>query len=340
MVVVTGGTGYIGSHTVVELLQNGYEVVVLDDLSNSHLSVLDSIEDICGKRPGFHQVDLADEVATAKVFELIGPKADSIIHFAAKKAVGESVQNPLLYYRNNLFGLINVLSEMTKHKISNLVFSSSCTVYGQPDVCPVTESTPRKEAESPYGNTKSISEDVIRDVSKVESFKSISLRYFNPIGAHPSAKIGESPLGIPNNLVPYVTQTAAGIREMLTIHGNDYPTPDGTCIRDYIHVVDLAKAHLQALRRIENGRMNGSYEVFNVGTGKGSSVLEVVNAFEKATGVKVNYRIGERRQGDITEVYADTSLANEALEWKAEMGLEEALSSSWNWEQNYRKREK
>ncbi|MBI1286720.1 MAG: UDP-glucose 4-epimerase GalE [Flavobacteriales bacterium] len=337
MVVVTGGTGYIGSHTVVELLQAGYQVAILDDLSNSSIEVLDAIEELTGVRPQFFEVDLSDAAATASVFEQIGAEADSIIHFAAKKAVGESVQDPLLYYRNNLFSLVNVLEEMKKHDIRNFVFSSSCTVYGQPDVCPVTESTPRKEAESPYGNTKSMAEDIIRDASPVEKFNSISLRYFNPIGAHASGKIGELPVGIPNNLVPYVTQTAAGIRETLTVFGDDYPTADGTCIRDYIHVVDLAKAHLQALKRIEDGRMDSAYEVFNVGTGNGYSVLDVVNGFEEATGIKVNYRIGSRRAGDITQVWADTSLANEALNWKAELGLKEALSSSWNWEQNYRK---
>lgn len=337
MVVVTGGTGYIGSHTVVELLQTGYEVVILDDLSNSSIEVLDAIEELTGKRPEFFEVDLSDVTPTNSVFEAIGPKAESIIHFAAKKAVGESVQDPLLYYRNNLFSLVNVLEQMKKHNINNLVFSSSCTVYGQPDVCPVTEATPRKEAESPYGNTKSMAEDIIRDASPVENFNSISLRYFNPIGAHASGKIGELPVGIPNNLVPYVTQTAAGIRETLTVFGDDYPTADGTCIRDYIHVVDLAKAHLQALKRIEDGRMESAYEVFNVGTGNGYSVLDVVNGFEEATGIKVNYKVGPRRAGDITQVWADTSLANNALDWKAELGLKEALSSSWNWEQNYRK---
>lgn len=337
MVVVTGGTGYIGSHTVVELLQNGFEVAILDDLSNSHITVLDAIEEIAGKRPEFHQVDLADEKATADIFQRLGSRAESVIHFAAKKAVGESVQNPLLYYRNNLYSLINVMAEMKKHQIKNLVFSSSCTVYGQPDVCPVTEETPRKEAESPYGNTKSMAEDVIRDVTKVEGFNSISLRYFNPIGAHSSARIGELPVGIPNNLVPYVTQTAAGIREFLTVFGDDYPTEDGTCIRDYIHVVDLAKAHVQAVKRIEAGEMYSAYEVFNIGTGKGSSVLDVIKTFEAATGVSVNYKVGSRRGGDITAVFADTTKANEQLNWKAELGLEEALRSSWNWEQNYRK---
>lgn len=339
MVIVTGGTGYIGSHTAVELLQNGYEVVILDNLSNSSESVLDAIEELGGKRPEFFKVDMDDANELAQIFDQIGGKADSVIHFAAKKAVGESVQDPLLYYRNNIFSLVNLLGEMKKHRINNLVFSSSCTVYGQPDVCPVTEETPRKAAGSPYGNTKSISEDIIRDTTNVEGFNSISLRYFNPIGAHASAKIGELPVGIPNNLVPYVTQTAAGIHEQLTVFGDDYDTPDGTCIRDYIHVVDLAKAHLQALKRISENRMKQRYEIFNIGTGNGSSVLEVINAFESATGVKVNYRIGKKRKGDITQVYADTSLANEALNWKTELSLEVALSSSWNWEKNHRSKE-
>ncbi len=337
MVVVTGGTGYIGSHTAVELLQNGHEVVIIDNLSNSNESMLDAIEELGGSRPGFFKVDMDDAKALAQVFKEIGDRADSVIHFAAKKAVGESVQDPLLYYRNNLFSLTNLLDEMKKHGIADLVFSSSCTVYGQPDVCPVTERTPRKEAESPYGNTKSICEDIIRDTTHAEGFNSISLRYFNPIGAHASAKIGELPVGIPNNLVPYVTQTAAGIREQLTVFGQDYDTPDGTCIRDYIHVVDLAKAHLRALKRISDRRMDDRYEIFNVGTGNGSSVLEVINAFESATGVKINYRIGERREGDITKVFADTSLANKALDWRVELSLEEGLRSSWNWEKNYRK---
>lgn len=340
MVVVTGGTGYIGSHTVVELIAAGKEVAILDDLSNSRIEVLDAIEEICGKRPAFFKVDLTDKNAVSDVFSQIGGKADSVIHFAAKKAVGESVENPLLYYHNNLEGLLNLLSEMQKHSISKLVFSSSCTVYGQPDVIPVTEETERKKAESPYGNTKSVAEDIITDTTAVSQLQTISLRYFNPIGAHSSAKIGELPIGTPNNLVPYVTQTAAGIREKLTIYGDDYPTPDGTCIRDYIHVVDLAKAHLKALERLNSKEVpTGLHEFFNVGTGKGSSVLEVVNSFKAATGVDVPYQIGSRREGDITEIYADTSVAEKQLNWKSELSLEDALSSSWNWEKNYRKTE-
>ena len=340
MVVVTGGTGYIGSHTVVELINNGFEVVILDNLSNSEITVLDAIEEITGHRPEFFQVNIDDAKELSTVFEKIGAKAESVIHFAAKKAVGESVQKPLDYYRNNLDSLMNLLVEMNNYQVPNLVFSSSCTVYGQPDICPVTEQTPRKEAESPYGNTKAMGEDIIRDASKVQNLKSISLRYFNPVGAHDSGKIGELPVGIPNNLVPYVTQTAAGVRDELTIFGDDYPTEDGTCIRDYIHVVDLANAHVKALRKLEDSAASNSYDVFNIGTGKGSSVLEVVNAFEAATGVSVSYTIGKRREGDITAVYADTIKANTELNWKAELGLEQALKSSWKWEQNYRNSKK
>ena len=337
MVIVTGGTGYIGSHTVVELLQQGFDVAVLDNLSNSHIQTLDAIEEITGKRPEFFKVDIDDAAQLSQVFDEIGDTADSVIHFAAKKAVGESTQEPLLYYRNNLFSLVNLLAEMEKHGVANLVFSSSCTVYGQPDKFPVTESTERKEAESPYGNTKSICEDIIRDTAAVKNIKGISLRYFNPIGAHDSGLIGELPVGIPNNLIPYVTQTAAGIREKLTVHGDDYPTSDGTCVRDYIHVVDLAKAHLKALNRLTLTSESSSYEVFNVGTGKGSTVLEVINTFKEANQVDVPFAIGPRRAGDITAIYADTTFANEQLDWKAELTLEDALRSSWNWEQNYRK---
>lgn len=338
MVIVTGGTGYIGSHTVLELIEAGKSVTILDDLSNSQVDVLDAIEEISGVRPKFYRVDLTDSIALEQVFEEIGNQAKSVIHFAAKKAVGESVENPLLYYKNNLEGLLNLLSEMNKHSVEKLVFSSSCTVYGQPEVIPVTEQTERKQAESPYGNTKSISEDIIRDTSRASTLRAISLRYFNPIGAHDSGKIGELPVGTPNNLVPYVTQTAAGIREKLTIYGDDYPTADGTCIRDYIHVVDLAKAHLKALERLDNqDNKNGSHEFFNVGTGKGTSVLEVVNTFKEATGVDIPYQIGARREGDITEIFADTTLAEKELNWKAELSLYDSLKSSWNWEKNYRK---
>lgn len=339
MVVVTGGTGYIGSHTVVQLIEAGYDVTVLDDLSNSSIEVLDSIKEITGTQPKFVKVDLSDASATQEVFMGL-TNVRSVIHFAAKKAVGESVEKPLLYYKNNIGALLNLLIEMESNGISNLVFSSSCTVYGQPDKCPVTEETPRKEAESPYGNTKSISEDIIRDTANVIGLNAISLRYFNPIGAHASGKIGELPTGIPNNLVPFVTQTAAGIRKELVVHGNDYNTPDGTCIRDYIHVVDLAKAHLSALARIESGKQKARSEVFNIGTGKGSSVLEVIQTFESVTNTPLKYKIGPRREGDITEVFADTTYANKELNWKAELGLKEGLGSSWNWEQNYRQLKK
>lgn len=336
MVVVTGGTGYIGSHTCVELINNGYDVVILDNLSNSRIEVLDAIEEITGTRPAFFKVDIDDSNALSKVFTEIGSKPKSVIHFAAMKAVGESVEKPLLYYRNNVASLINVLDEMKKHQVQNLVFSSSCTVYGQPDKFPVTEETERKEAESPYGNTKAICEDVIRDSAHAQGINGISLRYFNPIGAHASAQIGELPVGKPNNLVPFVTQTASGVRDKLTIFGDDYSTVDGTCVRDYIHVVDLAKAHLSALKRLESQEAKSNYEVFNIGTGKGSSVLQVLNAFTEATGIEVPYQIGERREGDITEIYADTTLANQALKWKSELDLKEALKSSWEWEKNYR----
>lgn len=339
MVVVTGGTGYIGSHTCVELINSGYNVVILDNLSNSHEDVLDSIEEITGTRPAFFNVDIHDAKKLEEVFVSIGDKVESVIHFAAMKAVGESVEKPLMYYRNNLDSLINILDEMQKHQVSNLVFSSSCTVYGQPDKFPVTEQTERKEAESPYGNTKAICEDIMKDTSQVNDLRAISLRYFNPIGAHQSGKIGELPIGKPNNLVPFVTQTAAGIREYLTIFGDDYQTVDGTCVRDYIHVVDLAKAHLSALKRLEKSEKKSDYEVFNVGTGDGKSVLQVVDAFKEATGIEIPYKIGDRREGDITEIYADTTLANEALGWKAELSLTEALRSSWNWEKNYRSKE-
>lgn len=337
MVIVTGGTGYIGSHTVVELIKAGNSVVILDDLSNSRIQVIDAIEGITGVRPSFHKVDLTDKEKLNSVLNEFGDKVDSVIHFAAKKAVGESVENPLLYYKNNLEGLLNLLTEMQSYSITKLVFSSSCTVYGQPDVIPVTEKTERKQAESPYGNTKRISEDIISDTCTASNLRAISLRYFNPIGAHESGEIGELPVGTPNNLVPYVTQTAAGIREKLTIYGDNYPTDDGTCVRDYIHVVDLAKAHLRALERLDVDKNKASnHEFFNVGTGKGTSVLEVVNTFEQATGVNVPFEIGPRREGDITEIFADTALAEKELNWKAELSLRDALASSWNWEKNYR----
>ncbi|RUT77985.1 UDP-glucose 4-epimerase GalE [Ancylomarina longa] len=331
-ILVTGGTGYIGSHTTVELQKNGYEVVIADNLSNSKIEVLDGIEEISGIRPIFEKVDLSEKIETDKLFEKYS-NLKAIIHFAASKAVGESVENPLLYYRNNLNSLMNVLENMKNNKVYNLVFSSSCTVYGQPDQLPVTESTPRKEAESPYGNTKSISEDIIRDTIKAHpELKGIALRYFNPIGAHPSAIIGELPLGVPNNLIPFLTQTVAGIRPELNVFGSDYNTPDGSCIRDYINVIDLAKAHVVAIERLLKDEQDFHYEYFNVGTGKGVSVLEIIETFERATGEKVPHKIVDRRPGDIEKIYADTSFANKTLGWKSQCTLEETLLSAWKWQ--------
>lgn len=335
-ILVTGGTGYIGSHTVVELQQAGYSVVVVDDLSNSSLDVLDNIKQISGTRPAFEQFNLADAAKTDDFFSRNQDIA-AIIHFAASKAVGESVKIPLHYYRNNLVSLMNILDGQLKYNIPNLVFSSSCTVYGQPDKLPVTESTPRKDAESPYGNTKRVNEDILEDSIKAyPQLKGIALRYFNPIGAHPSALIGELPLGVPQNLVPFITQAAAGLREQISVFGDDYDTPDGSAIRDYINVVDLAKAHVVAIERLLQNKNKAGYEVFNLGTGNGYSVLEIVHGFEKATGVKLNYKIVGRRAGDIVKIWADTCYANEELGWKAEKGLEETLLSAWNWEKRVR----
>jgi UDP-glucose 4-epimerase len=335
-ILVTGGTGYIGSHTVVELQKSGYDVVVVDNLSNSSIEVLDNIEEITGKKPHFEKFDLAERDKTDNFFKQ-HPNIDAVIHFAASKAVGESVEKPLLYYRNNLVSLINLMECQIKYNVPNIVFSSSCTVYGQPEKLPVTETTPRKDAESPYGNTKRVNEDILHDtISANPNLRGIALRYFNPIGAHPSALIGELPLGIPQNLVPFITQTAAGIREELKVFGDDYDTPDGSAIRDYINVVDLAKAHVVAIERLLNGRNKQSYEVFNLGTGKGVSVLEMVKGFEKVTGVKLQYKIVDRRAGDIEKIWADTTYANEELGWKAEEGLEETLHSAWNWEKRIR----
>lgn len=331
-IFVTGGTGYIGSHTVVELQQAGFDVIIADNLSNSKIEVLDGIEKITGKRPEFERLDIADGVALRQFFAKNGD-IDAIIHFAALKAVGESVQMPLEYYKNNLNTIINLLDCMKEFKVSNLVFSSSCTVYGQADELPVSESTPRKEAESPYGNTKSISEDIMRDVAKVSpELNLLALRYFNPIGAHPSANIGELPNGVPNNLIPYLTQTVAGIREQLSVFGDDYDTPDGTPIRDYIDVVDLAKAHVIAIKRLLEKKNKNNYEFFNIGTGSGVTVLQLIKAFEKATGEKVNYKIVGRRAGDIEKVWADTTLANNELGWKAQVPLEETLANTWRWQ--------
>ncbi len=335
-ILVTGGTGYIGSHTVVELLDQGYEVVIVDNLSNSEKRVLDGIEKITGVRPAFECFDLCNEEALETFFKKY-TDISAIIHFAAYKSVGESVRVPLKYYRNNLVSLMNLLKAMEKHNIRNMVFSSSCTVYGEPDELPVTESAPVKKPESPYGNTKRISEEIIEDFIKaVPEFHSIALRYFNPIGAHPSGLIGEHPIGEPENLVPYVTQTAIGVRKQLRVFGSDYNTPDGSAIRDYLHVVDLAKAHIVSIERMINDKQKTSYEVFNLGTGKGVSVFEIINTFEKVTGVKVNYVITDRRPGDIEKIWADPSYANRELGWKAQSTLGEALLSAWKWEQYYR----
>ena len=337
-ILVTGGTGYIGSHTVVELQNKGFDVVIIDNLSNSSAEIVDQIEKITGKRPLLEVFDLVNREKTADFFKRNSDIA-GVIHFAAFKAVGESVEKPLMYYRNNLVSLMNILESMQNNGIQNLVFSSSCTVYGQPDELPVSEKAPIKKAESPYGNTKQISEEIIQDTIKTSDIHGIALRYFNPIGAHESALIGELPLGVPNNLVPFITQTAIGIRDQLKVFGNDYPTPDGTPIRDYIHVVDLAKAHVVAVDRMIQNKMKKNFEVFNLGTGKGYSVLEVIRAFEKVSGLKLNYKIVGRREGDVIQVWADPSFSNRELGWKAEKGLEEMVASAWKWEQAYRKRQ-
>lgn len=335
-ILVTGGTGYIGSHTAVELQRAGYEVIIVDNLSNSSVDVLDGIEKISGIRPVFEQFDLVEKDKVDAFFAKY-PNIQAIIHFAASKAVGESVEKPLLYYRNNLVSLINLLECQLKYGVANIVFSSSCTVYGQPDHLPVTEDTPRKDAESPYGNTKRVNEDILHDtIAANPQLKGIALRYFNPVGAHPSALIGELPLGIPANLVPFITQTAAGLRSELKIFGDDYDTVDGSAVRDYINVVDLAKAHVVAVSRLLGNKNKAGYEIFNLGTGNGVSVLEAVHAFERATGVKLNYKIVGRRAGDIEKIWADTTLANQELGWKAEKGLEETLLSAWEWEKRVR----
>lgn len=333
-ILVTGGSGYIGSHTAVELINRNYKVYIIDNLSNSEESVIANIETITGTKPSFQKFDLCDLEKTDAFFQ--NHKIDAVIHFAAFKAVGESVENPLLYYRNNIVSLLNILSCMKKYNVKKLVFSSSCTVYGEPDKLPVTENSEVKKATSPYGNTKQIAEEIINDFARVNpNFKTVSLRYFNPIGAHESALIGELPLGIPNNLVPFITQTAAGIRSCLSIFGNDYNTPDGTCIRDYINVCDLADAHIAALNRLNNQEMYG-VETFNVGTGQGTSVLEIVEAFEKATSQKLNYKITSRRPGDVEKVFADTTNANNMLKWKAQRSLHDTLLSAWKWEKKLR----
>ncbi|TYR37889.1 UDP-glucose 4-epimerase GalE [Sphingobacterium phlebotomi] len=330
-ILVTGGTGYIGSHTVVELHNAGYTPVIIDNLSNSNIQILDQIAEIIGIRPEFHQFDLCDE-AKVKTFVQENPDITGIIHFAASKAVGESVEKPLKYYHNNFFSLINLLNAYQGKNI-NFVFSSSCTVYGEPDTLPVTESAPVKKAASPYGNTKQIAEEILEETSSAYgNYNIIALRYFNPVGAHASAMIGELPIGVPQNLLPFITQTAIGKREKLTVFGGDYDTPDGSCIRDYIHVVDLAKAHVAAIRLLEKGNPNGKYDVFNVGTGNGYSVLEAIAAFEKASGQKLNYVVGPRREGDIIKVWGDVTKSANQLGWKAELGIDEMMASAWAWE--------
>lgn len=329
-ILVTGGTGFIGSHTVVELHNAGYDVIIVDDFSNSNPKILDQITAITGNRPEFVELNLCDEQS---VKDFVSKNADitGVIHFAAFKAVGESVQQPLKYYRNNFYSLINLINAFNS-KI-NLVFSSSCTVYGQPDVLPVDESAPTKKAESPYGNTKQIAEEILQETCAVTpDLKVTSLRYFNPVGAHETALIGELPIGVPQNLVPFITQSAIGKRGPITVYGNDYNTPDGSAIRDYIHVVDLAKAHVAAIKRLESAKATSNYEVFNLGTGTGSSVLEVIAAFEQSTGVKLNYTIGPRREGDIEQVWGNVEKAARDLNWKAELDVTEMMRSAWNWE--------
>jgi UDP-glucose 4-epimerase len=335
-ILVTGGLGFIGSHTVVELQNEGFEVVAIDNLSNSSIEVLDGIEKITGKKSIFEKIDLREKSAVQNFFkkhqDIIG-----VIHFAASKAVGESVENPLLYYENNINSLVYLLQELANLPQANFIFSSSCTVYGQAEKMPITEDASVQPANSPYGNTKQIGEEIINDVAKVTNINAVLLRYFNPIGAHSSAEIGELPIGVPQNLVPYITQTGIGIRQELSVNGNDYPTPDGTCIRDYIHVVDLAKAHVVALQRLLNKQNLEKVETFNLGTGKGSSVLEVITAFEKVSEKKLPYKIVGRREGDVISAYANTDKANKVLGWKASFSLEDALASAWKWEQKIRR---
>lgn len=334
-VLVTGGLGFIGSHTVVELQKEGFEVVVIDNLSNADEAVLKGIEAITGKQPIFEKLDLRDKQAVVGFFKE-HDDVSGVIHFAASKAVGESVENPLLYYENNINTLVYLLQELQQKPEAHFIFSSSCTVYGQAELMPITENAPVQQAMSPYGNTKQIGEEIITDVAKVTNINAILLRYFNPIGAHPTIELGELPIGVPQNLVPFITQTAIGLRKELSVFGSDYPTPDGTCIRDYIHVVDLAKAHAVALQRLINKKNIDKVEIFNLGTGTGSSVLEVINAFEKVSGQKLQYKIVDRREGDVIEAFANTDKANDILGWKAKSTLEEALASAWKWEQKIR----
>ena len=339
-ILVTGGTGFIGSHTTVELIEAGYEVVIVDNLSNSNADVVDGIEKITGVRPAFEKVDCTDAAALEGVFKKYSG-IQGIIHFAASKAVGESVEKPLLYYRNNLNALMNLLELMPQYGVKGIIFSSSCTVYGQPDPenLPVTENAPIKKAESPYGNTKQVCEEIVNDyIVSGAPINAILLRYFNPIGAHPTAIIGELPNGVPANLIPYLTQSAIGIRQQLSVFGDDYNAPDGSCIRDFIYVVDLAKAHVAAMAHILQGKMEKPVDVFNVGTGKGNSVLELIHTFEECTGVKLNYKIVGRRAGDIEQVWGNVDKANRVLGWKAEHTLADSLSSAWKWQQELRKR--
>ena len=333
-ILVTGGLGYIGSHTVVALHESGYSVLVVDDLSNSERDVLKGLDQILGFTPEFMELDLRDKSAVKNLFN--EHSFDGVIHFAASKAVGESVENPLLYYENNINGLVYVLQNCVAHGVHNFIFSSSCTVYGEPDDLPIDESAPIKRALSPYGNTKQIAEEILHDLCKVSGLRTILLRYFNPIGAHDSALIGELPKGVPQNLVPFITQTAAGLRQELSVFGDDYPTPDGSCIRDYIHVMDLAEAHVVALDRLVNNAQKEPVEVFNLGTGQGNSVLEVIQTFEKATGVKLPYKIVGRRAGDVIAVYADTTKATQELGWSTKRDLSASLSSAWAWEKHIR----
>ena len=334
-VLVTGGLGFIGSHTVVELQNEGFEVVIIDNLSNSSLDVLEGIFAITGKEPVFEKLDLREKASVQDFFQR-HQDISGVIHFAASKAVGESVINPLLYYENNISTLVYLLQELEKKEKAHFIFSSSCTVYGQADVMPIDENAPIKPAMSPYGNTKQIGEEIITDVSKVSNINAILLRYFNPIGSHPSAEIGELPVGVPQNLVPFITQTGIGLRKELMVYGKDYPTVDGTCIRDYIHVVDLAKAHVVALQRLLKNKNEEKIETFNLGTGVGSSVLEVISSFEKVSGKPFPYKIVDRREGDVTMAYASTTKANTVLGWKTESSLDEAMESAWKWEQKIR----
>lgn len=335
-ILVTGGAGYIGSHTVVELINAGYTPVVVDNFSNSHKDVLNGLEKITGQKIKYHLVDCTDYAGLKEVFQA-EKDIEGVIHFAAYKAVGESVQNPIKYYDNNVGGLVTLLKVMSESSVTALVFSSSCTVYGQPEKLPVNENFPKGKVESPYGNTKKICEEILDDTANSSELEAITLRYFNPIGAHPTGIIGELPIGVPSNLVPFITQTAAGLREVLTVFGNDYNTSDGSCIRDYIHVVDLAKAHVKSLEYINSRKDKGYNEIFNIGTGNGNTVLELVNTFQEVTAQNLNYKIGKRRPGDVEQIWSEVKKANEVLGWKAELSLKEALSHAWNWQKNLKK---